>query len=150
MTRCTTVHYCTLSLQRHVRLQLNQRSGHLFQCSVDVLRKRLLAFNIFTWGDGAEQQQQRKTHRDLHSCTGSLLLNCAICKSVWALYRSIQKKQQQKGRHKCWIVNLHCHTWCVNVSLWNKGVTNSPRITEHFPEKKNTLMIYDYIVKGYL
>ena len=80
-----TDHCCTCNLslqQRHVSLQLNQRGGQLSQRSEDVWRKRLLAFSTFTWGDEAEQQQQRKTHRDLHSCTGSLLLNCAICKPV--------------------------------------------------------------------
>ena len=61
MTRCKTVHYCTCN---HVRFHLNQPGGHLCQHSVDVWRISLLAF---TCGDSAEQQQQRKTHRDLHS-----------------------------------------------------------------------------------
>ena len=91
-----TDNFCTCSLQRHVRLQLNQRSGCFSQRSVDVFRKSPLAFNTFTCGDGAEQQQHHKTHRDLHSRTGSLLLNCAICKPVCALYRSLQQKTAKR------------------------------------------------------
>ncbi|KAA8578016.1 hypothetical protein FQN60_006086, partial [Etheostoma spectabile] len=64
---CAAKMFCEfLTSQAAVLRPLDQRGGQVSQSSVDVWRRSQSALSNVLCGDGAEQQQQHKTPRDLH------------------------------------------------------------------------------------